>query len=373
MGPVDRTFGTAKLLGELGRRARLRLRPRHEVPDVAVLPLISVLMPVRNAARTLPHAIESIRRQRGVSWECVAIDDGSTDESRILLDETARSDLRVRVISQPPRGIVEALNTGLAECRGVFVARMDADDIMRRDRLLLQARALEAAPALDGVGCHVRMFPRSRISPRRRAYETWLNSMIDDQDVARDAFVECPLAHPSLMLRRATLEAFSYRDRGWPEDYDLMLRLLTAGRRLGVVPRRLLAWRDGPSRLSRTCSSYSIAQFVECKAEFLAQSFLQTGSGYVLWGHGDTGRMLANALAQHGKHPCSIVEVHPGRLGQRIRGVPVIGPAELPATSARLGRPPIVASVAGSGPRREIREALARLGFRELVDFVCAA
>ena len=54
------------------------------------------------------------------------------------------------------------------------------------------------------------------------------------------------------MVRRTVLAAVGYRDRGWPEDYDLVLRLLAAGPEIGVVPRRLLAWRDGPGRLTRT-------------------------------------------------------------------------------------------------------------------------
>lgn len=335
--------------------------------------LISVLMPVRNAEATLPLSLESIRRQRGVRWECVVVDDGSSDQSRDCIARTAQRDARVRYIEQPPLGIVAALNRGLAACRGELVARMDADDVMRGDRLLLQARALQLDSGLDGVGCHVRMFPTASLSPRRKAYEAWLNSIHDERAVVRDAYIECPLAHPTLMLRRSTLERYSYRDQGWPEDYDLVLRLLTEGRRLGVVARRLLAWRDSPTRLSRTSRDYRIERFTACKAEFLATTFLGGSAGYVLWGYGDTGRTLANALALHGKHPYAIVELHPGRIGQQIRRAPVIAPAELEALRARLGHPPIIASVAGGGPRSQIRSALEQLGYVELKDFVCAA
>ena len=89
----------------------------------------------------------------------------------------------------------------------------------------------------------------------------------------------------------------------------------------------------------------------------------------MLWGHGDTGRALRRALAREGRHPSHIVEVHPRRLGTRIHGAPVVPPEELP----RLRGRPVVASVAGAGPRSEIRRHLASLGFRELEDFVCAA
>jgi glycosyltransferase involved in cell wall biosynthesis len=337
-----------------------------------MVPLVSILMPVRDAAQTLPACLESIRRQHGPSWECVAVDDGSRDESAALLRAAASEDTRFRLLSQPAAGIVAALEHGLRVCRGVYVARMDADDLMLARRLQRQVEALEAAPALAGVGCHVRLFPRTRTHAGRRPYESWLNSLRDENDVARDAFVECPLAHPTLMLKADVLQRFGYRDAGWPEDYDLVLRLLAAGLPLGVVPERLLCWRDGQSRLSRTSDTYSIARFTACKAHFLARGFLLHGASYILWGYGDTGRSLARALAAEGKLPRAIVEVHPGRIGQRILGVPVLHPGALLAMNVEP-RLPVVVSVARAGPRSLVRATLAALAYVEGVDYVCAA
>ncbi len=335
-------------------------------------PLVSILMPVRDAAATLPACLESMRRQRGPSWECVAVDDGSVDGSAVLLRDAAARDDRFRVFTQAASGIVAALERGLVECRGRYVARMDADDLMLARRLELQVAALEAAPALAGVGCHVRLFPRTRSFAGRRAYESWLNSLRDAADVARDAFVECPLAHPTLMLKAEVLERYHYRDAGWPEDYDLVLRILGDGLALGVVPQRLVCWRDAESRLSRTSDIYSLERFIACKAHFLARGFLRHVDRYILWGYGDTGRRLARALSLHDKRPLAIVEVHPRRIGQRILGVPVSSPAELPKAMGGQ-RVPIVVSVAHAGPRRDVRAALAALGYAELSDYVCAA
>jgi len=349
--------------------------------------LVSVLLPVFNAASTLGLALESIRRQRGVELECVAVDDGSSDGSLRCLEQAVARDPRVRVLPIEHRGIVGALNHGLAYCRGEYVARMDADDIMHSARLTSQAKLLEAHPELAGVGCHVRIFPRpargclaadrsdqGRGAQGRRAYERWLNSLQQARDVARDRFIECPLAHPTWMLRRAVFQRFGYRDQGWPEDYDLVLRLLSSGHALGIVPRRLLSWRDTPGRLSRSSSVYSDERFVAAKACFLASSWLEQHPRYILWGYGSTGRALCRALARHGRQPHAIVEVHPGRVGQRIQGAPVIGPEGLlEARRAAGGEIPIIVSVARSGPRSMVRAALAEMQLRELVDYVCAA
>jgi glycosyltransferase involved in cell wall biosynthesis len=329
-------------------------------------------MPVRDALHTLPACLASIQRQRGPTWECVAVDDGSSDGSGAWLARAASLDARVRVFSQSPSGIVAALQHGLSQCRGEYVARMDADDVMLSRRLERQAAALAAAPELAGVGCHVRMFPRRGLLAGLREYEGWLNSLTTADAVARDAFVECPLAHPTLMLRRSVLERHGYRDAGWPEDYDLVLRLLGDGLELGVVPERLLCWRDGPSRLSRTSATYTIERFFRCKAHFLAGGFLGQQSEYVLWGYGDTGRLLARALAEHGKMPRAIIELHPGRIGQRIFGAEVLSPAGLPSLLAAQPLP-LVASVARHGPRGEVRAALNAMGLVELRDYIYAA
>jgi GT2 family glycosyltransferase len=330
---------------------------------------VSVLMPAFDAEATLGAALRSVRRQTESDWECVVVDDGSTDGTASVVREFAAVDARFRRLRVQHGGIVAALNAGLAECRGELVARMDADDLMQRRRLERQRAALLAHPEWAGVGCHVRLFPRRGMTEGLRSYERWLTSIRSDVDVKREAFVECPLAHPTLMLRRAVLQHAGYRDTAWPEDYDLVLRLLHAKETLGMVPERLLHWRDTMGRLSRSSARYAIPAFVACKAEYLAHGFLKQTERYVLWGFGDTGKALAEALAQRGKHPSAIIELHPGRLGQLIRGVRVIPPESLPS----LPRQPLLVSVAGITPRSEIRAALASMGFTEQTDFICCA
>ena len=329
---------------------------------------MSVLVPAWNAGATISACLSSLRRQTLTDWECVIVDDGSSDDTAAVVGTLGARDDRIRLLSRPRRGLVAALNDGLAHCRAPLIARMDADDVMHSARLATQADALDGDATLAAIGCHVRIFPRTTMSPRRREYEGWLNSLRSADDVMRDAFVECPIAHPTLMMGRA-MAKLAYCDHGWPEDYDLMLRALTSGLRVGVAPRRLMAWRERADSWSRTHPAYAVEQFTACKAHYLARGFLAASESFVLWGYGATGRQLRRALATHGKTPSHIVEVKTSRVGQRIHGAGVIPIAEL----ASLRGQRIVVSVARLGPRSEIRAALGAMHFVEGRDFVCAA
>ncbi len=332
-------------------------------------PQISILIPVYNAETTLSACLESVIRQRGIGWECILVDDGSTDRSLEIAHHFASKDPRIRVHSRSHAGLVPTLNAGITLCLGPIIARMDADDWMHRDRLRRQAEMLDAHPELEAVGCFARNFPRAQVRAGRRRYEAWLHSLKDPETIWRERFIECPIAHPTLAIRRKPLLELRYRDRDWPEDYDLLLRLLRRGPCVGIVTQRLLGWREGPMRLSRIDPRYAIDRFTACRAWHLHRDFLADAPHYILWGHGRTGRALRKALAVHGHRPAAIVDVHPRRIGNEIGGVRVISPLALADQPAH----PVVVSVAGLEPRNEIRAALGALAYREGIEFVCAA
>jgi glycosyltransferase involved in cell wall biosynthesis len=149
-------------------------------------PRVSVLVPAWNAARTLTACLNSLQRQTLTSWQCVVVDDGSSDATAAVFGALAAQDPRFTLVSTPRRGLVHALNEGLGRCHAPLIARMDADDVMHPERLAAQVRALEDDATLAAVGCHVRIFPRATMSPRLHEYEAWLNGMQSADDVTRD-------------------------------------------------------------------------------------------------------------------------------------------------------------------------------------------
>jgi glycosyltransferase involved in cell wall biosynthesis len=320
----------------------------------------------------LELALEGLRRQTLSDFEVVAVDDGSADGSGALLDSWAQRDHRLRVLHRPASGLVAALNTGLAACRAPLVARMDADDLSHPRRFELQLGLLEAEPELGVASCLVRHFPRQGLGEGSRLYEDWLNSLQDHDAMARERFVESPLAHPSAMVRRQILEECGgYRELGWPEDYDLWLRLFASGVRFAKVGRPLYFWREHPERLTRVDPRYSTDAFLRCKAHYLAAGPLAAVARIVVWGAGRTGRRLSRHLIETGRSIEAFVDIDIAKVGRTLRGRPVLPPDGL---EPLLGSGTVVlAAVASRGARQLIRSRLLALDLIEGVDFWCVA
>ncbi len=331
---------------------------------------ISVLMPVYNAAATLAEALQSLERQTLGDYEGIAVDDGSSDESAAMLEAWAERDRRWRVLHIPHGGILAALNAGLAACHAPLVARMDADDLSHPLRLEKQAAYLESHPETGVVGCLVAGFPPGQVREGFRIYMEWLNSLVTDADMRREMFVESPLAHPSVMFRREVVaQAGGYQEHGWPEDYDLWLRLYLAGVGFGKVPEMLLEWRECPERLTRTDSRYSLENFLRAKAHYLMLGPLAGRDAVMVWGAGMAGRRLGKQLLRQGCPLVAFFDIDPQKIGHTRRGLPILPPEALPETWRQYRHPVMLAAVRSRGARVIVQRRLEGFGLREGQDW----
>ena len=337
------------------------------------MPRVSVLMPCRDCAATLPVALDSLLSQTMADFEVVAVDDGSQDSTPIVLREYAARDPRIRPLFQEPGGIVTSLNRAASASRSPYLARMDGDDLSLPDRLALQAKLLDEKPNLGLASCLVRYGGDREANLGYALYVDWTNSLTTPKDISLNRFVESPLPHPSVLFRRELLDRHGfYREGDFPEDYELWLRLLDRDVAMAKVPKELLVWNDPPDRLSRTDPRYSLDSFYAVKAAWLAR-WLERNNPRHPWitliGAGRTARKRADALAGHGVEIEAFVDIDPRKVGKTVHGRPVLHRNELGPPGERF----LVSYVASRGAREEIAAFLQARGHLPGRDFLLAA
>jgi glycosyltransferase involved in cell wall biosynthesis len=232
-------------------------------------PLVTILLPCFDAQQFLDAALESLTRQTYGELDILAIDDGSRDGTPRILDRWAARDPRVRVLRNGAnRGLIETLNRGVAEARGAFLARMDADDIASPKRIEAQVRLFEVRPSLGVVGTAVRLVNADGDRPVR-ALPVGARTPAAARFMALFA---TPIAHPTLMAQTELMRAHPYGTSArslHTEDYELFTRMLEAGVEFANVGEPLVSMRFTTGSVSRRYEDIQITNFVACARHYL--------------------------------------------------------------------------------------------------------
>lgn len=332
-------------------------------------PAVSILLPCRNAMKTLDACLDSIGAQSLTSYEVIAVDDQSSDGTDQRLAEIAHRDRRYRLFRTSRQGLVPALNLGLSQASAELVARMDADDLMHPRRLELQQDYLDRQHEIGVLGTRVHAFPEETLTQGFREYIRWQNGCVATDAIAKDIYLESPLAHPSVMFRRNLITHHGgYRSGPFPEDYDLWLRLHRRGVRMAKLPQTLLEWRDSSFRTSRRDPRCSRLAFDRLRADFLAKDprVVRNRRNLAIWGAGRNTRKRARHLLAHGYRPTAWIDIDPRKIGNRIEDVPVVDSSWL----RRPLRPFVLSYVAVHGARECIEAELHRLGYLKGVSYL---
>ena len=203
-------------------------------------PAISVILPVYNAEAYVREAVESILAQSFTDFECIIINDGSTDGSGAILRELAACDARIVLVEQSNEGAASARNKALEIAHADLIALMDADDVSMPERFALQHARMVQEPGLAVLGSFIRVMDKAGNIIRLSEYP------LTPKETARHVEKGCPVAHPAVMMRRdAVLKAGGYRKAfsSYAEDYDLWLRMSDLGYAIANLPQPLLNYR----------------------------------------------------------------------------------------------------------------------------------
>ena len=180
-------------------------------------PVVTVLMSVRNGLPYLPEAVASVLAQSFADFEFIILDDASTDGTADYLRSVG--DPRLRVISLAENiGLTAALNRGLGEARGEFVARHDADDLSHPRRLQEQVAFLRANPACAVVGSQARLVDARGRSLGKK------NFPLSHRSICFAHLFDNAFAHSAVTFRRASVGSY---DEAWTasQDYELWSRV----------------------------------------------------------------------------------------------------------------------------------------------------
>lgn len=330
---------------------------------------ISILLPFYRAPNTLEPAIQSLISQSCRHWELLLIDNNADPGSRAIAEKFAAADARIQILQEPQQGIAFALNRGLQAARFPYIARMDADDLAHPLRLEKQLRFLEQNPGIGAVACQTSFQSSLQDHGGFQHFVEWQNSILSPGAHALQRFVESPLAHPTIVFRKALIEQYGpYSTGPVPEDYELWLRWMDAGVAIAKLPEHLLTWTDHPARLSRTHSNYRTEAFYQVKCHYLARFIrreVAPEKRILICGAGKLPRLRAALLEGEGIPVYGFTDVK----SRQIPGSRFIPIRKLENPSPWF----LVNFISKRGVNTEIRKFLQSKGFREGMDFILAA
>lgn len=246
----------------------------------ASAPLVSVVIATHDYARFIPETLRSLQRQTYVRWECVIVDDGSTDDTAEIVRPFVEADARFVYIAQANRGQAAARNNALRRIRGKYVQFLDADDLIEDRKLERHVEYLERHEGVGLVYGGVRYFDTDAPAERRHALddpdEAWMPETSGrGEKVLIELVCRNILAINSALLRRDVIDTVGFFDETpLPEDWDYFIRCAAAGVSFQFVDldRTLALVRSHASSASRNLER-SIRMHARLRAKIAAAGY----------------------------------------------------------------------------------------------------
>ena len=206
-------------------------------------PLISIIVPCYNQARYMRETLDSIKAQTLKSWECVIVNDGSTDNSLEIANGYAERDGRYIVVDKPNGGLADARNAGIRASHGKYILPLDSDDLIDPTYTEKAIDYLEKHPDVTLVYCRANYFGDSN--------EEWILPEYNYEEMMFGNQIFC-----SCVYRREdydkTVGYNTNMKKGW-EDWDFLLSLLNKDSKVYRIPEILFFYRKhGASMISDT-------------------------------------------------------------------------------------------------------------------------
>jgi glycosyltransferase involved in cell wall biosynthesis len=330
-------------------------------------PAITVILPFFNAQNTLGEALMSIQKQTHCDFECIMINNNSSDQSCKIARYFEESDARFHLIHEDRQGVVYASNAGSKLTRSKYTARMDADDEALPDRLKLQYHYLENNQNTHAVGGLVKYRGYQKNTEGFARYVDWSNSLKHHEEIYNRCFIESPIINPTAMWRTELAENYGlYKSGDFPEDYEMWLRWLENDLVIEKVNDYVLKWYDSDKRLTRTHSAYTEEAFYRIKTQYLVRRLKKINNHFpevYIWGASKRSRQRADLLNQHGISIRAYIDTKTSR---QLVGAHVIYYKNLPKKENAF----ILVYMGLDHARKKICDFLQSKGYKEGKNFI---
>jgi glycosyltransferase involved in cell wall biosynthesis len=331
---------------------------------------LSVIIPVRGNATWINEALRSVVNDAIEGQEIIVVDNGVSSETATNLQHWKESSGMIRITEEHHQGIVHALNNGIRNSQGRFIARMDADDISLPGRFRSQRNYLHDHPNIGVVAGRAEILNESSANEGMCYYVRDNNALITFEEISANRFVESPLIHPTVMFHKRLIGQFGdYREGNFPEDYELWLRWLNQNVQMVKLNQTVLQWRDHLSRLTRTGEPYQQEAFDRIRYRYLAvwvNTHVIPARQIWVWGGGKLARRKVKLLQEQGINVTGFIDIHPHRV---VQSYPVTHFTKLKKYNPQIF---IISVVSNRGKGNEIRNFLTLHGYREMSDFIIA-
>tara|TARA_R110002049_G_scaffold42487_4_gene126485 strand:+ start:760 stop:1689 length:930 start_codon:yes stop_codon:yes gene_type:complete len=213
-------------------------------------PHFSVILPVYNAAAHLYPTVQSVLSQTERDLELILVDDGSTDDSLAVMLSMAGEDDRIKLVSQPNKGVSAARNLGISEARGSLIAFMDADDLWDVDKLKMHRLFHSQRPKLAASYAKIAFIDhKARDASKAKTFSTVRSKALSIEQIISENPV-CTMSN--LVIAKHAIEKVGgfLTDMSYAEDQEWIARIVSAGHMICGFDRHLVNYRMSPNGLS---------------------------------------------------------------------------------------------------------------------------
>lgn len=326
-------------------------------------------MPCKNAGPFLKDSIESIIGQTYTHWELIICNDHSTDNSYKIISDYCLNNPKITLLNNKGQGILPALQAAYALAGGDFVTRMDADDIMPTHKLQLLIDLLTPNSNMKVATGKVQYFPIEEIQQGYKAYEGWLNSLVDSKCHWQEIYKECVIASPCWMMDRISFDQIGGFGQTYPEDYDLVWRMFMNKVEVTCSQEILHLWRDHSTRTSRNSDIYQTQTYFELKINYMLQLDIIANRQIVVWGAGRKGKELIKVLIQKNIKPIWVCK-NKKKEGHIIYGIKLKTYLEIPYNESKLS---VFLTVSSLDDQGDIHHFLNQNGYQRSLDYFVLA